>query len=124
VPDEWAAGARSPDAWLASWLSSEERGPRCCLPTRHTSPRRCYQRASTHKFTFAQVPVQGRQPGSDKPITIPDSVVAVQAFVMWEEAGRPQVGWCVCVCGWVLDAARGGGAVLGMVRELVVVWVA
>jgi hypothetical protein len=38
-----------------------------------------------------QVPVQGRQPGSDKPVTIPDSLVAVQAFIMWEEAGKPQV---------------------------------
>lgn len=47
-----------------------------------------------------QVPVQGRQPGSDKPVTIPDSLVAVQAFIMWEEAGKPQVccvvrGTCV-----------------------------
>jgi hypothetical protein len=53
-----------------------------------------------------QVPVQGRQPGSDKPVTIPDSLVAVQAFIMWEEAGKPQVhlgvmrgfgvGWWCC----------------------------
>jgi hypothetical protein len=25
------------------------------------------------------------------PVVIPDSLIAVQAYVMWEEAGRPQV---------------------------------
>jgi hypothetical protein len=45
-----------------------------------------------------QAPVQGRQPGSDKPVNIPDSLVAVQAFIMWEEAGKPQV----CRASWRL----------------------
>jgi hypothetical protein len=31
-------------------------------------------------------------PDADTPVIIPDSLVAVQAFVMWEQAGKPQVG--------------------------------
>jgi hypothetical protein len=49
-----------------------------------------------------QAPVQGRQPGSDKPVNIPDSLVAVQAFIMWEEAGKPQV----CRASWRLARRR------------------
>ena len=51
---------------------------------------------SSAPASAVQVPVQGRRPGSDIPIAIPDSPVAVQAFIMWEEAGKPQV---MCVCG-------------------------
>jgi hypothetical protein len=39
-----------------------------------------------------QAPVQSRiGPDADIPVIIPDSLVAVQAFVMWEQAGKPQV---------------------------------
>jgi hypothetical protein len=43
-------------------------------------------------------------PDADTPVIIPDSLVAVQAFVMWEQAGKPQVSlrnqlglesWCI-----------------------------
>lgn len=41
---------------------------------------------------FLQIPVQSREfPDADMPVTIPDSLVAVQAYVMWEKAGKPQV---------------------------------
>jgi hypothetical protein len=51
-----------------------------------------------------QAPVQGRQPGSDKPVNIPDSLVAVQAFIMWEEAGKPQVWRRMSACTWTQTA--------------------
>jgi hypothetical protein len=41
---------------------------------------------------YLQAPVQSRiGPDADIPVIIPDSLVAVQAFVMWEQAGKPQV---------------------------------
>uniref|UniRef100_A0A383VC26 Uncharacterized protein n=1 Tax=Tetradesmus obliquus TaxID=3088 RepID=A0A383VC26_TETOB len=41
--------------------------------------------------SIMQVPVQSRAgPDADIPVIIPDSLVAVQAFVMWEQAGKPQ----------------------------------
>lgn len=39
---------------------------------------------------------------SSLPVVVPDSLIAVQAYVMWEEAGKPQVG-----CGGLPVSARG-----------------
>ncbi len=41
-----------------------------------------------------QTPVQSRDfEGADEAVVIPDSLVAVQAYIMWEQAGKPQVRW-------------------------------
>jgi hypothetical protein len=38
-----------------------------------------------------QAPVPPRQTG-DMPVVIPDELIAVQAYVIWEQSGKPQVG--------------------------------
>jgi hypothetical protein len=81
-----ARGQRRPEALFAL----------CCVvyACTHILNAVCLHSSRTSALSpkHPQVPVQGRQPGSDQPITIPDSLVAVQAFIMWEEAGKPQVG--------------------------------
>lgn len=52
--------------------------------------------------SMIQAPVQSRAvPDADVPVVIPDSLVAVQAYVMWEQAGKPQVSLAHS-CRWTL----------------------
>jgi hypothetical protein len=103
------------------------RAPRLpgCSSTQHKDgdpppPTHTQKHTPTHAHTHArtrpasrQAPVRGRKPGSDRAITIPDQLVAVQAYVMWEDAGKPQVRTrpaCVCVCGGGGGGGEGGQA--------------
>ena len=49
-----------------------------------------------------RAPVPSREAAQTSlPVVVPDSLIAVQAYVMWEEAGKPQVCWAgVYVKAW------------------------
>lgn len=62
-----------------------------------------------------QTPASSHAPPSQasEPVVIPDSLVAVQAYVMWEDAGKPQVH-AQLTASWAQSASWGSTSLLGL----------